>query len=164
MGGGGGSAPAQPDPEIARERARREAIAIGQADQRRTAKFGANSAIRADAAPGATPQRPTEMVTAPDYNDTAAAGRQREITRLEGEKANAIKEARNWSGTTSGEEPPNLQLISDEWDKKIRAIKDTITPADEVVAKDIKKQQAVAQYINRTRAAVGVKSTIGGKQ
>lgn len=164
MGGSSSAPPPPPDPAIARERARREAVAIGQADARRTAQFGANSAIRADAAPGTALPKPTETITTPDYSQTAAAGREREITRLEGEKAKALESARSFDSSTSGDEPPNLQMISDEWDKKIQAIRDTITPADKVVEKDLKKQRAVAEYINRTRAAVGVQSTVGGQQ
>lgn len=152
--------PAAPDPLIAAERARREAIAIGQADQRRTARFGSDSTIRSND-PNAP--RPDQDMAQVDIADTAASRNEKLLKSLEAGRANArAQDYRAMMGSEDGMTPNDANNEAN-LNKSIEAAKKAISPADKAAHQALVKDNNIANYINTTRKRIGVASTKGAK-
>ena len=147
---------AAPDPLIAAERARREAIAIGQADQRRTARFGSDSTIKSQD-PNAP--RPDQDLAQVDITNTAVSRNENLLQSLEAGRESARKadteemHREDYSGANHEK----------RLDERIGETKKAVSPADRVAHKALVKDNNIANYINTTRKRIGVASTKGAK-
>lgn len=165
------SAPAAlPDPAIAAERARREAIAIGHLEARRTTRSGSASTIRSQrTATGQPIARPTEVIAQHSLENTRVSRVEKDVSVLEKSRRAEERRAAERVDTTDGEGNVDLNKARTS-EKVIRALNQqikerqgSITPADKVVHEGIKKDTAIAGFINRARKRVGVSKTQGAR-
>ena len=132
---------APPDPAIAIERARRESLAMGLADARRTSRYGTNSTIVSQVG-GPPAVRPDSDIETVDVFS-------------KGDAQKAEQEAYDKKDDT-GMMENILHAAVQSNDKIIK-----YTPAQKATRKAQKKANAVSSYINRTRARTGVNRSVG---
>ena len=187
MGSSPKAPPAPPDPAIAAEQARQEAIAIGQADARRTTMYGSTSLVKSQGvAAGKTNARPTDPI--PTGGDPlAGTDLLAEINTKQGHldagtvPTKTVDTSQGPDDGSTSEVPQytqsdvdNLRKVSDEGatqsqvpiggnNKLFGGMTTTktssLSPVDQIKFNAAKKERAVGEYINRTRKRVGVTAT-----
>jgi len=158
MGGSPKAPPAPPDPAIAAEKARREAIAIGLADAKRTARFGTNSTITSkDGAGGTKSRRPDQDIAVGDVSLTAESQANAAADALDLEASQLSDTTSDGNDLGSNANPTKTRL-----EKEAADLRAGISPADKAESKALTKDNAIANFINRKRKVVSTKTPVGG--
>lgn len=151
--------PAPPDPAIAAEKARQEAVAIGMADARRTVMYGSPSLVKSQPVAGVSPSRPTETIQTADpanimnEHNTAVATAIKELQPANDSYMDFQNMSEN-SGVNMESNQPNLAAQATLASKRDNP--SALTGADKIRYDAAKKNRAIGDYINRTRNRVGV--------
>jgi len=144
---------AAPDPAIAREKARRESIAIAQAGARKNTRFGYASTM--------TSKGGQDGISYVDPESTEAGKSLAEIEALEA-KLSEMK-SRPAAEPLSGDQRPNNggRMAGVFLRNQIKEKRKGITPAASAEYEAAKSAMAIGSYLKGARARVGTTSTRG---